>query len=300
MGSSSFMIPTIDKLLRNQYHIVAVYTKPPSYSGRGLLLNKNEVHIYSVKNFITVLTPDNLNQSIVLENFKSLNPDIVIVAGYGMIIPKDFLSIPKYGFINVHPSDLPKWRGASPIERTIISGEKKTALCIIKIDEGLDTGDIILKKDIMVDSEITGKELRAYCAEVGSMMIIDTLKLFELEKVQLTKQSNKNISFAKKITVSERLINFNLTAQKVNSYIRALSPKPGAHFLFNGTIIKIIKANVKQFIHTYEPGTIINNRLGIACKQYILEPTLLQREGKKILCTSTFLQGFEIKCGSKL
>ena len=300
MGSPAFSAPTLSRLINSDYEIVAVYTKPPTNSGRGLRQNKSAIHSLAEKFSLNVLTPKKLKTPESIEQFKSLNPDIVIVAAYGLLIPKEFLELPKHGFINIHPSDLPRWRGAAPIHRTIMAGDEKTAICIMKMDEGLDTGDIILRKEILLDNEITSKELHDKCSELGGEMILDALNLFEKGQVSFVKQSGEGVTYADKIISEEELLNFSLSAFEVNNKIRALSPKPGAYFIYKNEVIKIVSAVVEKSNENYQAGTVIDNKLGIACKDSIIRPILLQRNGKKMIYTDAFLRGYDIPMGSKL
>ena len=300
MGSPEFAAPTLSKLINHDCEIIAVYTKPSTHSGRGLRENKSVIHNLAEKYSLKVLTPKKLRTSDNIEQFKSLNPDIVIVAAYGLLIPKEFLEIPKHGFINIHPSDLPRWRGAAPIQRTIMAGDKKTAICIMKMDEGLDTGDIILRKEILLDDEITAKELHDKCSELGGEMILDVLGLLKKGAIEFTKQSHEGVTYADKIKSEEELINFNATAFEINNKIRAFSPRPSAYFIYKNEAIKIINAKAEKSSQNYLSGTVIDNKLGIACKDGIIRPILLQRHGRKMMYTDAFLRGFVISVGSKL
>jgi methionyl-tRNA formyltransferase len=300
MGSPAFATPALSEVANSKHKIIAVYTKPPRSSGRGLKENKSAIHLLAEKRQIKTLTPKTLKASEEIERFKSLNPDIVVLVAYSMIIPKEFLQIPKFGFINLHPSDLPRWRGAAPIQRTIMAGDKKTALCVMQMDAGLDTGDIILRKEILLDDKITAKELHDSSSELGAKMIIETLDLFEKNTVTYVKQSISGVTYAEKLSSNDSLLNFSLPAEKVNCQIRALSPKPGAYFRYNGEIIKIITAEVGIFEHNLLPGTVVDNNLSIACKTGVIKPTLLKREGRKMIYTTAFLRGFAIPEGTKL
>ena len=286
-------------MINSDYEIVGVYTKPPNNSGRGLRQNKSTIHSLAEKFSLNVLSPKKLKTPESIEQFKSLNPDIVIVASYGLLIPKEFLELPKHGFINIHPSDLPRWRGAAPIHRTIMAGDEKTAICIMKMDEGLDTGDIILRKEILLDNEITSKELHDKCSELGGEMILDALNLFEKGQVSYVKQSGEGVTYADKIISEEELLNFSLSAFEVNNKIRALSPKPCAYFIYKNEVIKIVSAVVEKSNKNYQAGIVIDNKLGIACKDSIIRPILLQRNGKKMIYTDAFLRGHDIPMGSK-
>ncbi|MSO13235.1 methionyl-tRNA formyltransferase [Rickettsiales endosymbiont of Trichoplax sp. H2] len=300
MGSPEFACPTLEKLANSNNEVVAVYTKAPKNSGRGMKEVKSAIHKLSEKFSLNIFVPKKLKDPDALNQFKEINPDIAIVAAYGLIIPKEFLEIPKFGFINIHPSDLPRWRGAAPIQRTIMAGDNKTAICIMRMDEGLDTGDIILRKKIILDNTLTAKELHDKCSKLGADMILEALKLFETNKVIYRKQDSIGITYAEKISSQEELLDFNLTAVEVNNVIRALSPKPGAYFIYNNEIIKIICATTEENNEKHQPGTVIDNNLSIACKDSILKPTLLQRQGRKMIYTDAFLRGFNITKGTKL
>ena len=300
MGSPEFAVPTLLALSNTKHEIVAVYTKPPACSGRGLKKNKSVIHLLAEELSLAVFTPQKLRNPENIKIFMSLKPDIAIVAAYGLIIPKEFLNIPKHGFINVHPSDLPRWRGAAPIQHTIMAGDVKTAVCIMQMDEGLDTGCVILRKEIQLDDKITAKELHDKCADQGGNMVIKTLGLFERNKVLLEKQSQIGITYAEKISSDDRKIDFALSAREVNCKIRALSPKPGAYFMYNDEIIKIITAEVEGLKHDFKSGLVVNDKLNIACKEGVIKPTLLQRQGKKMMYTDAFLRGFYIPAGTVL
>ena len=300
MGSSTFAAPALNKLANSNHNILSVYTKPPSCAGRGLREIRNCIHELSDKLNFQVFTNLNERKNDDIENFLRMKPDIVVVVSYGVIIPEALLNIPKFGFINLHPSDLPRWRGAAPIQRTIMSGDKKTAICVIKIDQGLDSGDILLREEIILDDKVTAQELQDYCANTGGDMILKVLNLFEENKINYIKQNKYDITYASKILAEEKLLNFHLGVNEVNNKIRAFSPKPGAYFMHNNEKIKIISAKVDICYHDQKPGVVVDNNLGIACKNGILRPTLLQRQGKKMIYTEAFLRGFKIMKGDQM
>lgn len=300
MGSPEFAVPTLKKLVDSSHKVVAVYTKPPIYSDRELRKRCTTVYSLAKKLDLEIHFPHKLNIPKNIEYFKSLNPDIAVVTAYGLLIPKELLTIPKYGFINVHPSNLPRWRGPAPIQRAIMAGDNKISVCIMKINEGLDTGDVIYRKDIILHDSVTGKELHDQCAVLGSQMIIDVLNQFNLNQVVFSKQSNHGITYAKKISSQEGLLNFQLTVSEINNKIRALSPKPGAYFIHKNEIIKVIKAKIILSNHSYPYGRVIDHKLSIACKDGILKPILLQRQGKKMIYNDAFLRGFSIQLGDML
>lgn len=300
MGSPQFSIPSLLKLYTYNYKIVGVYTRKTHSSHNTF--NKYNTTIHTIANNLSLklLTPERLKSYDNIKEFQSLNADIGIVVAYGLLIPKEFLEIPKYGFVNIHPSDLPKWRGAAPIQRSIIAGDQNTAVCIIKINTKLDAGDILLHKKISLDRNSNAKNLHDKCSELGGAMMTKTLQLYKKNNIQAKKQNNDNIIYAKKIVQEEALLNFDLPAFAVNNKIRAFSPKPGAYFIYQGILIKIISATYKKSNKKYIPGTVIDNNLSIACNTGILLPILLKRSGRQTLNTSSFLKGFNITKGSKL
>ena len=300
MGSPEFAAVTLSRIAETNNEIIAVYTKPPTFSGRGLRENKSVVHLKAEALSLNILTPQKLRTTEAIETFASLMPDIAIVSAYGLIIPKEFLQIPKHGFINIHPSDLPRWRGAAPIQRTIMAGDQKTAICIMRMDEGLDTGDILLRKELQLDNKITAKELHDKCASIGSEMVVEALTLIKKGEPLYEKQSSAGVTYAEKISSDEERIDFDVSANEVNCKIRALSPRPGAYFIYNNEIIKVITAEPIDSKHNFEPGLVIDDNLNIACRKGILKPILLQRSGKKMMYTDAFLRGFNIPANTKL
>jgi methionyl-tRNA formyltransferase len=301
MGSPNFAIPSLQKLLTTKHHIAAVYSKPPAKSGRGLKEQPSVVASLAMQNQLTVITPTTLNDDQIFAEFKDFAPDIAIVVAYGKIIPEKYLSIPKYGFINIHPSDLPRWRGAAPIERTIMAGDKTTAICIMKLVKELDAGDIIMKEKINLHDKITTKELHDQAAEIGSDLLIRTLDSLSAEgEIKSHPQSTNGLTYAEKIISSERKINFSDNVQDVYNLIRTFSPHPGAYFTHNNQHIKIITAEYTEEKHGFKCGQIIDNQLTIACKDGFIKPSLLQRAGKKMIYTDAFLRGYEIKANCLL
>ena len=295
-GTPAFAIPTLQKLIESEYDLVVVYTKPPKPCGRGLKEMKSQVHILSELNNVEVRCPKNLKHAEDIKYLQSLNLDIAVTVAYGIIIPQNILDIPKHGFINIHPSDLPRWRGAAPIQRSIMAGDTKTAICIMKMDAGLDTGDVIIKKEIPLNDEITAGQLHDTSAEIGAKMTLEVLNNLEKKGcITAIKQLETGLLYADKITNKERVINWRQDAKLVNCQIRALSPYPSAYFKFKGEIIKVISASFdSDFKHKNIPGTVIDDDLSIACANGIIRPELLQREGRKMIYRKAFLRGFSV------
>jgi methionyl-tRNA formyltransferase len=302
MGTPSFAVPALRHLQESEHEVVAVYTKPPKPSGRGHKLIKSPVHQLAEGYGLQVHSPKSLKPVEEVAALQALKPDVVIVAAYGLILRKEVLELPKHGCINIHPSALPRWRGAAPIQRTIMAGDKSTDMCIMRMDEGLDTGDVILRQQYDIPANMTASELHDEMAELGGKLVLKVLAQIEQGGVSYTKQSEEGITYADKLTKEDEVIDWHRSAYEINCQIRALSPRPGAYFTYNNEIIKIITAEVLPNENGvgYSPGEVIDQELHIACKDGIIKPILLQRQGKKMIYTDAFLRGFEIPKGAKL
>jgi len=296
MGSPEFAIPTLKELINSKHQIVRIYTQGPKSSGRGHKQNLTPVHSLALEANIAVSTPKTLRSAEALEEFNSYGADIAIVAAYGLILPKEILASPKYGCINLHPSDLPKYRGAAPIQRTILAGDDKTAICTMQMDEGLDTGDVLLKKDITFETNLTSGQWHDIAADIGSKMILDTID--NIDNIIPIKQANAQITYANKLKKEEGLINWQNTAQEIERLIRGLNPWPIAFFQYMGEDIKIHKAEIIDL--EGKPGTVIDDNLTIACGEKAIRPTLIQRPSRKIMQTDEMLKGYKIILGADL
>lgn len=311
MGTPHFAVPALLKLINNAAHqLIAVYTKSPKPSNRGLETIKSPIHLLAEEHNIPVFTPRNLRNDDDLSTLKSLKPDIIVVAAYGVILPRAVLDIPFYGCINVHPSALPRWRGAAPIQRTIMHGDTKTAVCIMKMDEGLDTGDIILQEAVNIPAACTALQLEVLTSNIGAEKLIEALDLIHSNQVSYTAQANVGVTYANKLANGEEKIDWHNSAEQIYHQINTFSPRPGAYFSYyridnalRGEKIKIIAAEHYPQNRAVESkaGLVIDDQLTIVCGDgNILRPTLLQREGRKMIYTEAFLRGFPIARGSLL
>lgn len=300
MGTPEFAAPALCALISSMHQVVGVYSKPPKPSGRGQGLSKSCIHKLAEKNGLNVFTPQSLKSEEEVSKLKNLNPDIIVVAAYGLILRSEVLSIPKYGCINIHPSDLPRWRGAAPIQRTILSGDTESAMCIMKMDEGLDTGDVIIRKKVAISDDVTATSFHDYMANLGADLLIDAIDKIEEGTASYTEQSDEGATYADKLSTADMKINFNQSAYMVNCQIRAFSTKPAAHFSYMGEDIKVIAAEYRTEVHNFPAGIVVDSNLNIACLDGFLRPTLLQRPGRKMIYTEAFLRGFPIKEGSNL
>ncbi len=299
MGTPEFSVPILKSLYQNGYPISAVYCQPPKASNRGQQVNKSEVQKFSENITLTVRTPKNLKNNLEeLNYFKNLNPDIAIVVAYGQLIPKEFLKIPKHGFINIHASLLPKWRGAAPIQRCIMNRDKITGISVMKLEESLDTGPILLKKEIELDNKLNSEKLANKLSRMGSEVILDCLDLIESGKTKFINQNHDNATYAKKILKEESKIDWKKNAEDIIAKINGLYPNPSAHFSFNGERFKVIEVDFVNL--SGNPGLVLDNKLTIGCGSNSLRILQIQRQGKNVQKVGDFLIGSKIKKGTIL
>ena len=230
MGTPEFSTPTLKILVQNKFNILKVYTQPPKKSKRGQKINSSPIEDFCKKNKLDFCNPKNLNDLDELNTFRKLSPDIVIVVAYGQIIPKNFLKIPKFGFINIHASLLPKWRGAAPIQRAIMNGDKKIGVSIMKIEEKLDSGPVLTSNELELDQNATHGEIEKKLSIMGAKLLIKSLKTIEVGNPKFIDQDHSQATYAKKIDKGETRINWSLEASRVIDHIHGLSPYPGAWF----------------------------------------------------------------------
>ena len=300
MGTPAFAVPPLRSLIFSKHNVIAVYSKPPKPAGRGERLLKSAVHLLAEESNLPVHNPDSLKPIEEVEFLRNLNPDVIVVAAYGLILRPEVLSIPKFGCINIHPSSLPRWRGAAPIQRTVMAGDRETSMCIMQMDAGLDTGDILKQQFVELDDEITASQLHDHMANLGAELLLKTLDEIESGTANPQKQAQEGITYAEKLTSLEEKINFDQSARLVNCQIRALSPRPGAYFSYADEAIKVISAEYTTEDHNFLPGTVVGGDLKIACKDGFLQPKLLQRPGRKMIYADAFLRGFPIPDGTVL
>lgn len=300
MGTTEFSAHALESLIYSKHQVLAVYTREPKPMGRRKVLTKTPIHILAEEHNIEVHTPKSFKNPDELKKLKSFKADVIIVAAYGVLLPKTVLESAKYSAINIHPSKLPRWRGAAPIERSMMAGDTETAVCIMQMDEGLDTGDILLQQLFPIPDCITARQFALSLGHEGAKMLLTALDKIERGDITRTKQSDQGVTYAQKIFKEDGLIDWTLDARLVNCHIRALSPKPGAYFMYHGTKIKIISADYDLTEVSAEPGTIIDDKLTIACGQGVIKPTLVQRLGREMLYTEAFLRGFSVHIDSKV
>ena len=298
MGTPMFAVPILKSLYQNGYPISCVYTQPPQKSKRGQKINKSPIQLISETLNIEFRTPNSLKENLdELEYFKSLEADLAIVVAYGQIIPKSYLNLTKKGFINIHASILPKWRGAAPIQRSIMNLDEEIGISIMKINEELDSGPISNIYKIKLDPKLNATEVAEKLSLLAADKIIDNVDDILDDKSNFIDQNHSQATYAKKIAKSEGQINWNEDALKIIGKINGLYPTPGAFFNFNGERYKILKAEVGNGIG--KMGEVITDNLEIVCgNQKSIKILEIQREGKKVQKIGEFMLGSQIRKGS--
>ena len=300
MGTPIFCVPILKSLYQNGYNISVVYTQPPQKSHRGQKINKGPIQSISETLNIEYRTPKTLNDNHEEYEFlKELNVDLAIVCGYGQIIPKNFLNLTKKGFINIHASILPSWRGAAPIQRSIMNLDSETGISIMKINEELDSGPVSNIYKIKIDQNQNAQEISGKLSSLAAEKILHNVDDILMDKAKFIDQDHSKATYAKKIHKEESKIDWGEDATKIIGKINGLFPSPGASFTFNGERYKILRAEIGN--GTGQVGEIISNRLEVACSNNqsikILE---IQRQGRRPQKISEFILGSQIKKGSKL
>ena len=298
MGTPMFAVPILKSLYQNGYEISVVYTQPPQKSHRGQKINKSPIQGISETLNLDFRSPDTLkNNKNEYDFIKSLNVDLAIVVAYGQIIPKEYLSLTKKGFINIHGSILPKWRGAAPIQRSIMNLDKETGISIMKIAEELDSGPVSNIYKIKINNSDNAQEISDQLSILAAEKILDNVDEIIDDKAKFIEQDHLKATYAKKIEKSESQIDWNNDALNIIGKINGLFPVPGASFNFNGERYKVLKAEIGN--GKGKIGEVISNKLEIACKNNqsikILE---IQRQGKKPQKIGEFMLGSQIKRGS--
>jgi len=298
MGTPQFSVPSLKSLISNKFNIIKIYTQPPKKSKRGQKINASPIEEFSKKNKINFRSPKNLKSDEEFKIFKELSADLAVVVAYGQLIPKVYLKTVKLGFINVHASLLPKWRGAAPIQRAIMNGDKKIGVSIMKIEEKLDSGPVLATKEIELGQNVTCGEVEKQLSVIGADLLIKSLKNIESGDIKFMNQVHSEATYAKKIDKNETKINWSLDASKVIAHIHGLSPNPGAWFEHENERFKVLRANRSSY--NGKPGIVLDENLIIGCKTNSIQILEIQRQGKNIQIAKDFLLGKKISKGSIL
>ncbi|MBU5469585.1 methionyl-tRNA formyltransferase [Falcatimonas sp. MSJ-15] len=303
MGTPDFSVGTLNAMYEAGHEIAAVFTQPDKQKGRGKSVLMTPVKEKALELGIPVYQPVKLREQENYELLKSINPDVIVVVAYGQLISKEILDLPRYGCINVHASLLPKYRGAAPIQWAVIDGEHESGVTTMKMDEKLDTGDMIMKTVVELDSNETGGSLHDKLADEGAKLLVKTLKAIEDGTAIYTKQDDSQMTYAKKLTKELGHIDFSMDAKQIERLIRGLNPWPSAYTSFEGKTLKIWAAKVSDEQYDALDGTIVEvskNDFTVKTAQGSLIIKEVQLEGKKRMDAGSFLRGTKVETGTIL
>ena len=299
-GTPDFAVPALSKIHNSNHQVVAVYCQPDRPKGRGKVLTSCAVKNFALENNLDVIQPENFSNEQNLKKLASLEPDLIIVAAYGQILSKEVLNLPKFGCLNIHASILPRWRGAAPIERAILSGDKETGISIMQMNEGLDTGDILLSRKQNIANSETAGSLTESLSILGADLIMETIEL--LPELNAKTQDHTKANYAKKILKNEARIDWNQSAENINQMIRAFNPRPIAQsnaegMEFKDKVLRIIEAEVISIETSKPPGTVIEQNkqvCHIATSYGILSLKKVQLAGKNIVSIKDFNNAYQL------
>ncbi len=299
-GTPKFAVKSLSVLNQSEHEVVAVYCQPDRPKGRGKVLTACPVKIFAEKNNLLVIQPEDLKDKQNQKQLTLLNPDIMVVVAYGQILPKAVLQIPKLGCLNIHASLLPRWRGAAPIERAILEGDRETGISIMKMNEGLDTGDILLEKKCTISNHETAQTLHDTLSNIGANAILETLNM--LPKLKAKPQQNNDATYAEKVTKDEAQIDWHQSAEQISRVIRAFNPRPIAYTnalakQFENRVLRIIEAEVVKRQTTSSPGEVIKydkNVCYVATSSGVINLKKIQLSGKKEVSIKDFNNAYQL------
>jgi methionyl-tRNA formyltransferase len=292
MGSPDFAVPSLDALVEAGHEVVAAYAQPPRPAGRGKADRKTAVHERAEQLGIAVRTPRTLRDAEEQAKFRGLDADVAVVAAYGLILPRPILEAPKGGCINVHASLLPRWRGAAPIQRAILAGDEVSGVTIMRMDEGLDTGPMLLKRELDIRGKTAG-QVTDELAKLGAASLVEWLG----HPQPPVAQPEDGVTYAKKIDKAEARIDWSRSADEIERKVRAFNPVPGAWFEANGERIKLLDAAVGDDA-AGQPGEVLDDCLSVACGSGYIRPLTVQRAGRAPMTAGELLRGFAIPTGT--
>ena len=297
LGTPDFAVPTLAELVAQGHDIACVYSQPPRPKGRGLDAQPSPVHEFALTSQLAVRTPATLKDAAQQELFAGLELDAAIVVAYGLLLPKPILDAPKLGCFNLHASLLPRWRGAAPIQRAIMAGDEETGAMIMRMEEGLDTGPVLMAERASIGRRTYG-ELHDLLSRLGADLMLRALGALERGTAGETPQAADGVTYAKKIAKDEARIDWGTPAREIDCLIRGLSPTPGAWCDAKGERLKILYAEPAE--GTGAPGTLLDDRLTVACGEGALRLVRLQRAGKSAMTADELLRGFALARGMML
>lgn len=289
MGTPDFSVAALDALVKAGHNIVAVYSQPPRPAGRGKQDRPSPVQMRAEQLGLRVRHPKSLRNETAQSEFAALSADVAVVVAYGLILPREILQAPKLGCVNIHASLLPRWRGAAPIHRAIMAGDTVTGVCTMQMDEGLDTGPVLLQRSTDIEPHDTTQDLHDRLAQMGADLIVETLE--KLPDLSPTPQAETGVTYADKIDKAEARVDWIKPAVEIDRLIRGLSPFPGAWCEVAGERVKLLRSRVVD--KSGQPGQILNG-FTVACGQGAVEITLAQRSGKRPMAVDALLRGWDL------
>jgi methionyl-tRNA formyltransferase len=300
MGTPDFAVPALLALIDSGHDIAAVYTQPPREAGRGQQPRRSPVHATALARNLQVRTPATLKPPEEHAGFASLGLDAAVVVAYGLLLPKAILVAPRLGCLNIHASLLPRWRGAAPIQRAIMAGDTETGITIMQMDEGLDTGPMLLQDRLPIMPEDDAGRLHDKLAAMGARLILQALDDLAAQRTTPQRQPTLGATYATKITRDDECLDWRRPAIDLTRQVRALSPRPGAWFAINGDRLKVLAAECLERSSASVPGEVLDDRLTVACGSGALRITRLQRAGKAPMAVDDFLRGYRLPHGTVL
>jgi len=298
MGTPDFAVPALAALLEARHEVACVYTQPPRPAGRGKKERRTPVHDFAAARGIEVRHPASLRDASEQAAFAALGLDVAVVAAYGLILPKPILDAPRHCCLNIHASLLPRWRGAAPIQRAILAGDRISGVTIMRMDEGLDTGPMLLRESVTIGPKTNAGRLHDDLAAMGARMIVEALAKLEAGKLEETPQPEEGVTYAAKIDKAESRIDWSRPAAEIERQLRAFAPLPGAWFELDGERIRALAGSAVS--GRGKPGEALDDALTVACGEGAIRLELVQRAGKGAMDTAAFLRGRAVPKGTLL
>jgi methionyl-tRNA formyltransferase len=300
MGTPAFAATILDALLSSGHRLRAVYTQPPRPAGRGHREQLSPVQVLAERHGIPVRSPTTLRDPETQIEFAALGADAAVVAAYGLILPPPILAVPRLGCLNAHASLLPRWRGAAPIERAILAGDRETGVTIMQMDAGLDTGPMLLREVVPIGPTDTGGSLTERLAALGARLIVEALTGVADGSLALQPQPEEGVTYARKLDRAEAQLDWRGSATVLERQVRAFDPRPGAYFTLGGERIRVFSAEILPAAPNQLPGMVLDDALAVACGEGALRPLRLQRPGRTPQETAALLRGYPIPPGTVL
>ena len=303
MGSPDFAVPVLDALIKAGHEIIAVYSQPPRPADRGQREKPSAVHAFAHRKGLDVRTPETFEDENEQAAFADLSADCAVVVAYGLKLPKAVIDAPRLGCLNVHASLLPRWRGAAPIQRAILEGDTVTGVSIMQIDEGMDTGPVLLAREVPITADTTAGTLHDALAALGAEMIVEALAGIEAGTLEPVPQAADGVTHAPKLSRADGRLDWRRRAVELERQVRAFNPRPGVWVEYEGQRIKVLASAVEEAAPSggdTEPGTLIDDALGVATGSGVLRLLRVQRAGKDPQDAEAFILGYPLAAGTRL